>query len=96
MPNDNRFQISLYMDDPQISHRHPNSKVVKRKLHDSINTVEKFAQKNGFKFSTCKTSMLHFTKLSIPLPIEVQLGIIITHKSEMVEYLGLVIDSKLN
>ena len=39
-PNDNRFQISLYMDDIQIYYCHPNWKVVKRKLQDSINSVE--------------------------------------------------------
>ena len=38
------------------------------KLKDSIKIVEKLAQKNGFKFSISKTSMLHFTKLSIPPP----------------------------
>ena len=64
--DDNRLQISLHMDDLQISYRHQNVKVVERKLQDSINIVEKFAQKNGFKFSTSKTSMLHFTKMLIP------------------------------
>ena len=32
LPNDNRFQISLYMDDLQISYRHPDWKVVQIKL----------------------------------------------------------------
>ena len=96
LSNDNRFQISLYMDDLQISYRHPDWKVVQRKLQDSINIVEKFAQKNGFKFSTSKTSMLHFTKLSIPPPIELRLGNIRIQKSETVKYFGLVFDSKLD
>ena len=41
--DDNRLQISLHMDDLQISYRHQNVKVVERKLQDSINIVEKFA-----------------------------------------------------
>ena len=39
-PNDNRLQISFHMDDLHISCRHPDWKVVKRKLQDSINTVD--------------------------------------------------------
>ena len=60
MTTDSRYH-SLYMDDLQISYRHSDWKVVQRKLQESINIVEKFAQKNGFQFSTSKTSMLHFT-----------------------------------
>ena len=84
------------MDDLQISYRHPNLKVVQRKLQESINIVEKFVQNNGFKFSRSKTSMLHFTKLSIPPPIELRLGNIRIQMSETVKYLGLVFDSKLD
>ena len=62
------------MDDLQISYRLQNWRIIERKLQDSTNFVEKFAQKNGFKFSINKTSMLNFTKLSIPLPIELLLG----------------------
>ena len=39
--------------------------------------------------------MLHFTELSIPTPIELQLGNIRNQKSEMVKNLGLVFNSKL-
>ena len=84
------------MDDLQISYRHPNWRIVVRTLQDSINIVKKFAQKNDFKFSTSKTSMLHFTKLSIPLPMELRLGNIRIKKSETVKYLDLVFDSKLD
>ena len=57
VPNYNSFQISFYMDDLQITFRHPNWNVVETKLQDSITTVEKFARKNAFKFSTSRTSM---------------------------------------
>ena len=85
MPNDNRFQISLYMDDLKISYRHSNWKVVQRKLQDSKNIVKKFAQKNGFDF---------YEKLSIPAPIELRLRKIKIEKFETVNYLGPVFDSK--
>ena len=91
-----RFQIPLYMDDLQISYRHPNWKVVERKLQSSINVVEKFAWKNCFKFSVSKTSKLHFTELPLPPPIELRLGNVRVHKSETLKYLGFVFDSKLD
>ena len=46
-PNDNRFQISFYMDDIHISYRHPNWKVVERKRQNSINTVDS-AKRDSF------------------------------------------------
>ena len=76
------------MDGLQISYCHPDWKVVHRKLQDIINIVKKFAQKNGFKFSNSETSILHFTKLLIPPPIELPLGNITTQKSETVNYRG--------
>ena len=60
LANDNIFQISLYMDDFQISYRNPIWSTVKRRLQDGIDNVQKFALKNDFKFSTSKTSMLYF------------------------------------
>ena len=51
LPNDNRFQKSLYIDDLLISYWHSNWRIVKRMLQDSIAIVENFAQKNGYKFS---------------------------------------------
>ena len=41
LPSDNWFQISLYVDDLQISYRYPDWKVVQRKLLDGIKIVEK-------------------------------------------------------
>ena len=84
------------MDDLQISYRHPDWRTVQRKLRDKMYIVEKFAQKNGFKFTLRKTSMLHFTKLSRSPPIELWLGNISIKKSETVEYLSLMLDSKLD
>ena len=82
LPNENRYQVSLHMEDQQISYRHPDVRTVKRKLRGSIDIVENVAQNNGFKFSTTKTSMLYFTKLSSPRPIELGLGNIRLQKSE--------------
>ena len=55
--SDNRFQTSHYMDYLQISYRHRDLRIVERSLKNSINVVEKIAQKNSFKFSTSKPSI---------------------------------------
>ena len=95
LPNENRFQISLYKDDLQISYRHPGWRTVERRLQDRIAIVEKFAQKNGFKFNTSKTFMLHFIKLSSRPRIELRLDNIRIQNSVAIKYLGSVFDSKL-
>ena len=85
LPDDNRFQISLDMDDLQRSYSHPGWKVVQQMLQDSINIFKKFFQKNGLKFSASKRSMLHSSKLSIPPPIELRFGNIRVQKSGTVK-----------
>ena len=86
---DKKFKIPLYMDDLQISFHHSDLRIVERRLQDIIDIVEKFAKKNGFKLSTSKVSMLYFTKVSSPPPIELRLGNNRIQKSETVKYLGL-------
>ena len=80
LQNDNRFQFSLYMDDLQLFYCHPHWRIVGRRLQGSVDIVEKFAQKTGFEFTTSKKSVLHFTKLPSPPPIELRLGNIINEK----------------
>ena len=41
LPKDNRFQISLYMEDLQISYRHQDWRAVEKKLLDIMHNVEK-------------------------------------------------------
>ena len=84
------------MDELQKSYRHHDRRTVEKKHQESIDIVEKFTQKNGFKLFTSKTSILHFTKLLIPPPIELRLGNNRIKISETVNYLGLVFHSKLH
>ena len=96
MTNDNRVQISLYMEDLQISYRHPDWSTDGRRLQDSKQFIENFAPKNYFTFFTSITFMLHFTKQSSPPPIEFLFDNNRLQDSETVKHRGLVIDSKLD
>ena len=48
------YQISLYMDDLQISYRHQNLKDVERKLEYSKNIVENLSRRTASSFSQAK------------------------------------------
>ena len=63
LPNDDRFSYSLFVDDLQIGYRHPDLNVIKNKLQHSLNQLSSWALKNGFKFSSSKTQLVHFTKI---------------------------------
>ena len=71
-------------------------RIDERRFQDSIDIVEKFAQKNSPMFSKIKISLQHITKMSDPPPIEIRLDNIRIQKSETIEYLVLVFDSKLD
>ena len=95
MPNDNRFQISLYINDFQKSYRHPDRKVVERKQKES-KILSKNSPRRKASSSTNKTTSIHFTKMSIQPSTKLRLGKTRFQKYKTVKYLGLVFDSKLN
>ena len=96
LPNDNTFQTSLNMDDIQISYRHPDWRIADRRLQNSIEIVEKIPPEELLQVLRKKTCMLHFMKMSRPLPIELRLSNIEIRTSETVKHLGIVFDSKLD
>ena len=53
---------SLYVDDCSISYRSKYIRTIERKLQHNINKINKWATKNGFKFSRTKTKCIHFCK----------------------------------
>ena len=63
--NDPGFLISLFVDDLQISFRHSDPNVIKVKLQNSLDKIHNWSEKNGFKFSSTKTQLLHFKKQEI-------------------------------
>ena len=80
--------------------RHPTAaktlKSLKKKTPEIINMFETFSHKNGFKFSTNKTSVIHSTKSTCPPPLELQLGNTILDKLDNLGHISLVFNPKLN
>jgi hypothetical protein len=57
--NDN-IEGSLYVDDFLICYRGKNMNTIERQLQLCLNKIEKWTMENGFKFSSSKTTGMHF------------------------------------
>ena len=51
IPKHRRFQMSLFIDDLQVSHRDPNMQNTETNHQNCINVLQKYAKENGFKLS---------------------------------------------
>ena len=88
---------SLYVDDFLICYRSKYMHIIERHLQRCLNKLQKWADANGFKFSTSKTVCMHFCRLrkhhldpelflyGMPIPVV-----------QEVKFLGLIFDSKLS
>jgi len=92
----NRYQASLFMDDLQISYRHPNIQEIEINLQQSINKFVKFSNENGFKFSITKSTLMHFSRSPASRIPELKLNQTRLTPAKTVKYLGLVFDDKLD
>ena len=97
-PQNERFLYSLYVDDLQISFRHPDLNEIKKVLQKALNELQNWSKNNGFKFSAPKTKLIHFNKRKQTirnLPT-LQLNQKTIHYSESARFLGLEFDSTLS
>ncbi len=88
---------SLFVDDFTICYRSTSMITIERKIQQQLSAVERWADENGFKFSTTKTVCIHFcqrrglhpnpflTLYDAPIPVV-----------DETKFLGLIFDSKLN
>ena len=97
IPDHERFQKSLFMDDLQVSYRSPDMQNVVENLQNCINNLQKSADENGFKFSTSKTAILNFdTKRNLTAPVTLTLNNSQIPEVDNIKFLGMTWDSKLN
>ena len=97
LPISERFTCSLFVDDLQIGFRHPDLNTIKNTLQTVLNKLNAWTLTNGFKFSSSKTQVVHFSKLrGIHLPPTLKLGGETLQYSNCAKFLGLHFDSKLS
>ncbi|GFV87622.1 probable RNA-directed DNA polymerase from transposon X-element [Trichonephila clavipes] len=90
------IQCSLYVDDVQISYSSKFLNVAQRHIQTTINNFTKWAEQNGFVFSTEKTVSVVFTRKRgvFPNP-ELFIGRSIIKVVNEVKFLGLIFDQSL-
>ncbi|GFX25563.1 probable RNA-directed DNA polymerase from transposon X-element [Trichonephila clavipes] len=90
------IQCSLYVDDVQISYSSKFLNVAQRHIQTTINNFTKWAEQNGFDFSTEKTVSVVFTRKRgvFPNP-ELFIGRSIIQVVNEVKFLGLIFDQSL-
>ena len=87
---------SLYVDDFLICFRSKTMKSIERQLQRCLNSIETWADENGFQFSKTKTVCMHFSNVnSVHADPDLQLyGESIPVVAET-KFLGLILDKKL-
>ncbi|GFT64956.1 RNA-directed DNA polymerase from mobile element jockey [Trichonephila clavipes] len=90
------IQCYLYVDDVQISYSSKFLNVAQRHIQTTINNFTKWAEQNGFDFSTEKTVSVVFTRKRgvFPNP-ELFIGRSIIQVVNEVKFLGLIFDQSL-
>lgn len=88
---------SVYVDDLQIACRASNLSTCERQLQITINKLAKWADKNGFRFSTQKTTVVLFKQKRglCPDPTLRLNNVPIAVKQDH-KFLGVTLDQKLN
>ena len=99
LPTDNpNIMISLFVDDLQISCRHPDINNVKLNLQNCLDQINQWSQKNGFKFSSPKTQVIRFQKPysnpNTPSPDLFFNNNLLSYNNQA-KFLGLIWDPKL-
>lgn len=91
------IQYSLYVDNLQISFSSCNLSICKRRLQVTRNRLQKWSDKNGFRFFTQKTVCVCFSRRRgiLPSPSLILNNSLIPVKQEHT-FLGIVFDSKLS
>ena len=96
LPSNEKFTVSLFVDDLQIGFRHPDLNTIGTTLQKVLNHLHSWTQKNGFKFSSSKTQIVHFTKLrGFHQPPTLKLGNEELKYNSHAKFLGLIFDQKL-
>ena len=92
VPREHRFISCLYVDDLQIGYRHWDLTVIQRKLQEVVNHLHSWTSRNGFKFSSSKTKIVHFHRTTeiIPSKPVIKLGNDVLTYSSTVKFLGLL------
>jgi ribonuclease HI len=91
------IKCSLYVDDFLIAFKSKNMTTIERQLQLNLNTLQRWSNENGFKFSKNKTVCMHFhpPRIFQPDPT-LRLNGSIIKVVDQYKFLGVLFDSKLS
>ena len=88
---------SLFVDDLAIFCRSSKVATAGRQLQMTLNRLNIWSRRNGFRFSAKKTKCLHFHRLrGIQVPPNLRLGNVELPFVESLRFLGMIFDRRLN
>ncbi|HMG39082.1 MAG TPA: reverse transcriptase domain-containing protein [Nitrososphaeraceae archaeon] len=88
--------MSLFADDSAIYTGHRNIKILENKIQLSINLIQNWCNKNGFKISINKTTGVLFSKRNNLSRITIKIDQDQIKMDSKVKFLGVIFDSKLS
>ena len=89
-------QMSLFADDSAIYLGHRNIKILQNKIQLSINAIQNWCNRNGFKISINKTTGVIFSKRNDLGQINIKIDKEKIKIKNEVKFLGVIFDSKLS
>jgi ribonuclease HI len=89
-------EMSLFADDSAIYMGHRSVEVLQKKMQLSMNAIQDWCNKNGFKISINKTNAVLFSKRNNLAGIKIKIGKEKIKMVNEVKFLGVIFDSKLS
>ena len=89
-------EMSLFADDSAVYLGHRNIKTLENKIQSSINLIQNWCNKNGFKISMNKTTGVLFSKRNKLSRITIKLDQKQIKIENKVKFLGVIFDSKMS
>ena len=91
------FEALLYVDDLLVYCSGSYVPGMERRMQNTINKINAWADSHGFAFSTTKTNCIHFHhKRKFQTPLKLYLNNAIIPNRESIKYLGMIIDYRMN
>ena len=91
LPSTHDHHSFLYMDDLMITMRHSDMRTIGFSLQSSVDGLSVWSERNGFKFSSAETSIMHFTdKNGLYLPPTINVNGQNISYSDNINFLGLM------
>ena len=98
LPNASNLKVTLFADDPILTHIDKNPNILKQKTDAELKKIEYWIKTNKLTTNYKKTNYMTITKQKInkSLFFKIKIGQNEIIQKDSVKYLGIIIDNKMN